>query len=229
MCGIIGINSYKPVSSAIINSLKKLEYRGYDSAGIATLSSGLINEIKSEGRVDNLEKNSLVQKMEGTIGIGHVRWATHGVPSSLNAHPHSSQNVSVVHNGIIENYDPIKKFLLSKKIKFKSETDTEVLVQLIGYFYNNGKMNFEQSVRAALRRVDGAYGIVILNTDYPDMMIAARKGSPLVLGIKENEFFIASDISPIVKHTKDIIYLKDSEMAVINKKSFKIKSADKDI
>ena len=113
--------------------------------------------------------------------------------------------------------------------KFKSETDTEVLVQLIGYFYNNGKMNFEQSVRGALQRVDGAYGIVILNTDYPDMMIAARKGSPLVLGIKENEFFIASDISPIVKHTKDIIYLKDSEMAVVNKKSFEIKSVDKDI
>ena len=114
MCGIIGINSYKPVSSAIINSLKKLEYRGYDSAGIATLSSGLINEIKSEGRVDNLEKNSLVQKMEGTIGIGHVRWATHGVPSSLNAHPHSSQNVSVVHNGIIENSTILKKFLIGK-------------------------------------------------------------------------------------------------------------------
>ena len=131
MCGIIGINSNKPVSSTIINSLKKLEYRGYDSAGIATLSGGLINEVKSEGRVNNLEKNSLVKSMEGTIGIGHVRWATHGLPNSINAHPHSSQNVSVVHNGIIENSTLLKKFLVSKGHKFKSQTDTEVIVHLI--------------------------------------------------------------------------------------------------
>ena len=131
MCGIIGINSNKPVSGTIINSLKKLEYRGYDSAGIATLSSGFINEVKSEGRVDKLEKNSLVQNMEGTIGIGHVRWATHGLPNSINAHPHSSQNVSVVHNGIIENSTLLKKFLVNKGHKFKSQTDTEVIVHLI--------------------------------------------------------------------------------------------------
>ena len=149
MCGIIGINSYKPVSSAIINSLKKLEYRGYDSAGIATLSSGLINEIKSEGRVDNLEKNSLVQKMEGTIGIGHVRWATHGVPSSLNAHPHSSQNVSVVHNGIIENSTILKKFLIGKGHKFKSQTDTEVIVHLITEHLK--KENIINSIKKTLK------------------------------------------------------------------------------
>ena len=131
MCGIIGINGSKAVSSSIINSLKKLEYRGYDSAGIATLSNGLINEVKSEGRVDNLEKNSLVQSMEGTIGIGHVRWATHGSPNSINAHPHSSQNVSVVHNGIIENSTLLKKFLIGKGHKFKSQTDNEVIVHLI--------------------------------------------------------------------------------------------------
>ena len=126
MCGIIGISSNKSVSSSIVNSLKKLEYRGYDSAGIATLSEGFINEVKSEGRVNNLEKNSLVQSMEGTIGIGHVRWATHGLPNSINAHPHSSQNVSVVHNGIIENSTLLKKFLLIKGHKFKSQTDTAV-------------------------------------------------------------------------------------------------------
>ena len=129
MCGIIGINSSRPVSSTIISSLKKLEYRGYDSAGIATLSNNEINEVKSEGRVDNLENNLLVQKMEGTIGIGHVRWATHGLPNSINAHPHSSQNVSVVHNGIIENSTLLKKFLVSKGHKFKSQTDTEVIIQ----------------------------------------------------------------------------------------------------
>ena len=131
MCWIIGINSNKPVSATIINSLKKLEYRGYDSAGMATLYNGLINVLKSEGRVENLEKNSLVQSMEGTIGIGHVRWATHGLPNSINAHPHSSQNVSVVHNGIIENSTIIKKFLFGKRHKFKSQTDTEVIVHLI--------------------------------------------------------------------------------------------------
>ena len=131
MCGIIGINSNKPVSATIINSLKKLEYRGYDSAGMATLYNGFINEVKSEGRVENLEKNSLVQTMEGCVGIGHVRWATHGSPNSTNAHPHSSQNVSVVHNGIIENSTLLKKFLLGKGHKFKSQTDTEVIVHLI--------------------------------------------------------------------------------------------------
>ena len=231
MCGIVAYKGHKDCHSILLNGLKRLEYRGYDSAGIASINShNKLVVTKRKGKVSRLE-SALSKSETYNLGIAHTRWATHGKPNQLNAHPHldQSKKIALVHNGIIENYDPIKKFLLSKKIKFKSETDTEVLVQLIGYFYNNGKMNFEQSVRAALQRVNGAYGIVILNTDYPDMMIAARKGSPLVLGIKENEFFIASDISPIVKHTKDIIYLNDSEMAVINKKSFKIKSVDKDI
>ena len=231
MCGIVAYKGHKNCHSILLNGLKRLEYRGYDSAGIACLNSdGKLSITKRKGKVKELEAALNVKNFD-SIGIAHTRWATHGKPNQINAHPHldQSKKIALVHNGIIENYDPIKKFLISKKVKFKSETDTEVLVQLIGYFYNKGKMNFEEAVRAALQRVDGAYGIVILNTDYPDMMIAARKGSPLVLGIKEEEFFIASDISPIVKHTQDIIYLKDSEMIVIDSNSYKIKSVEKDI
>ena len=231
MCGIVAYKGHKNCHPILLNGLKRLEYRGYDSAGIACINSdGKLSIIKRKGKVKELEAALNVKNFD-SIGIAHTRWATHGKPNQINAHPHldQSKKIALVHNGIIENYDPIKKFLISKKVKFKSETDTEVLVQLIGYFYNKGKMNFEEAVRAALQRVDGAYGIVILNTDYPDMMIAARKGSPLVLGIKEEEFFIASDISPIVKHTQDIIYLKDSEMIVIDSNSYKIKSVEKDI
>jgi len=231
MCGIVAYKGHKNCHPILLSGLKRLEYRGYDSAGIACLhSNSKLSITKRRGKVKEL-KAALNPKSCDGIGIAHTRWATHGKPNQINAHPHAdeSKKIVLVHNGIIENYDPIKKFLLSKRVKFKSETDTEVLVQLIGYFYNKGKMDFEEAVRAALQRVDGAYGIVILNTDYPDMMIAARKGSPLVLGIKEKEFFIASDISPIIKHTQDIIYLKDSEMAVINKNNYKIKSVDKDI
>ena len=231
MCGIVAYKGHKNCHPILLSGLKRLEYRGYDSAGIACLhSNSKLSITKRRGKVKELEAALNPKSCDG-IGIAHTRWATHGKPNQINAHPHAdeSKKIVLVHNGIIENYDPIKKFLLSKRVKFKSETDTEVLVQLIGYFYNKGKMDFEEAVRAALQRVDGAYGIVILNTDYPDMMIAARKGSPLVLGIKEKEFFIASDISPIIKHTQDIIYLKDSEMAVINKNNYKIKSVDKDI
>jgi len=231
MCGIVAYKGHKNCYPILINGLKRLEYRGYDSAGIACIdSSSTLSVTKRKGKVKELEL-VLSTKDIGSIGIAHTRWATHGKPNRINAHPHldQSKKIALVHNGIIENYDPIKKFLLSKKVKFKSETDSEVLVQLIGYFYNKGEMTFEASVRSALQRVDGAYGIVVLNIDYPHMMIAARKGSPLVLGIKDKEFFLASDISPIIKHTQDIIYLKDSEMAVINKNKYKIKSVDKNI
>ena len=235
MCGIVAYKGKKDCYPILLDGLRRLEYRGYDSAGVAAINNqGTISITKRSGKVNELEKslykNGEIDKCHGT-GIAHTRWATHGKPNQINAHPHKDQsgNIVLVHNGIIENYDPIKKFLKSKKIKFKSETDTEVLVQLIGYFFNNGKLDFEQSVRAALQRVDGAYGIVVLNKKEPDMMIAARKGSPLVLGLKNKEFYIASDISPIVKHTKDIIYLKDSEMVVINEDNYKIKLVDKDI
>jgi len=215
MCGIIGINSSKPVSATIINSLKKLEYRGYDSAGIATLSSGLINEIKSEGRVDNLEKNSLVKNMEGTIGIGHVRWATHGSPNSINAHPHSSQNVSVVHNGIIENSTLLKKFLVSKGHKFKSQTDTEVIVHLITEHLKTE--NIVNSIKKTLKALHGSFALGIIFKDEPDLIVGARRGSPLAVGYGPNENYLGSDSYALKSMTNKITYLNDGEFCIIKK------------
>ena len=215
MCGIIGINSNKPVSVSIINSLKKLEYRGYDSAGIATLSSGLINEVKTEGRVDRLEKNSLVQNMEGTIGIGHVRWATHGLPNSINAHPHSSQNVSVVHNGIIENSTLLKKFLVGKGHKFKSQTDTEVIVHLIT---ENLKSNdIVNSLKKTLKSLHGSFALGIIFKDKPDLIVGARRGSPLAVGYGPNENYLGSDSYALKSMTNKITYLDDGEFCIIKK------------
>ena len=234
MCGIVAYKGPKNCYPILIDGLHRLEYRGYDSAGVACLTDGKISITKRRGKVIQLEKglkaDGKFQNCDGS-GIAHTRWATHGKPNQINAHPHKDQsgNIVLVHNGIIENYNPIKKFLKSKKIKFKSETDTEVLVQLIGYFFNKGKLNFEQSVRAALQRVDGAYAIVVLNKKEPDVMIAARKGSPLVLGVKDGEFFVGSDISPIIKHTQQIVYLEDSQMAIIKDDEYKITSIDKDV
>ncbi len=215
MCGIIGINGNKPVSATIINSLKKLEYRGYDSAGIATLSSGSINEVKSEGRVDNLEKNSLVQNMEGTIGIGHVRWATHGLPNSINAHPHSSQNVSVVHNGIIENSTLLKKLLVGKGHKFKSQTDTEVIVHLITE--NLKTQNIVNSIKKTLKSLHGSFALGILFKDQPDLIVGARRGSPLAVGYGPNENYLGSDSYALKSMTNKITYLNDGEFCVIKK------------
>ncbi|MDC3028450.1 glutamine--fructose-6-phosphate transaminase (isomerizing) [Candidatus Pelagibacter sp.] len=215
MCGIIGINSNKPVSATIINSLKKLEYRGYDSAGIATLASGLINEVKSEGRVDNLEKNSLVQKMEGTIGIGHVRWATHGLPNSINAHPHSSQNVSVVHNGIIENSTILKKFLIGKGHKFKSQTDTEVIVHLITEHLKTD--NIVNSIKKTLKSLHGSFALGIIFKDQPDLIVGARRGSPLAVGYGPNENYLGSDSYALKSMTNKISYLNDGEFCIIKK------------
>ena len=215
MCGIIGINSNKPVSATIINSLKKLEYRGYDSAGIATLSSGLINEIKSEGRVDNLEKNSLVKNMEGTIGIGHVRWATHGSPNSINAHPHSSQNVSVVHNGIIENSTLLKKFLVSKGHQFKSQTDTEVIVHLITEHLKTE--NIVNSIKKTLKALHGSFALGIIFKDEPDLIVGARRGSPLAVGYGPNENYLGSDSYALKSMTNKITYLNDGEFCIIKK------------
>ncbi len=215
MCGIIGINSNKPVSASIINSLKKLEYRGYDSAGMATLYNGLINEVKSEGRVENLEKNSLVQSMAGTIGIGHVRWATHGLPNSINAHPHSSQNVSVVHNGIIENSTILKKFLIGKGHKFKSQTDTEVIVHLITE--NLKTENIVNSIQKTLKSLHGSFALGIIFKDQPDLIVGARRGSPLAVGYGPNENYLGSDSYALKSMTNKITYLNDGEFCIIKK------------
>ncbi len=215
MCGIIGINSNKPVSATIINSLKKLEYRGYDSAGMATINNGLINEVKSEGRVENLEKNSLVQNMEGTIGIGHVRWATHGLPNSINAHPHSSQNVSVVHNGIIENSTILKKFLIGKGHKFKSQTDTEVIVHLITE--NLKTDNIVDSIKKTLKSLHGSFALGIIFKDQPDLIVGARRGSPLAVGYGPNENYLGSDSYALKSMTNKITYLNDGEFCIIKR------------
>ncbi len=215
MCGIIGINSNKPVSATIINSLKKLEYRGYDSAGIATLYNGMINEVKSEGRVENLEKNSLAQSMAGTIGIGHVRWATHGLANSINAHPHSSQNVSIVHNGIIENSTILKKFLIGKGHKFKSQTDTEVIVHLITE--NLKTDNIVNSIQKTLKSLHGSFALGIIFKDQPDLIVGARRGSPLAVGYGPNENYLGSDSYALKSMTNKITYLNDGEFCIIKK------------
>ena len=215
MCGIIGINSSKPVSASIINSLKKLEYRGYDSAGIATLSDGLINELKSEGRVDNLERNNLIKNMQGTIGIGHVRWATHGLPNSINAHPHSSQNVSVVHNGIIENSTLLKKFLVGKGHKFKSQTDTEVIVHLITEHLKTD--NIVESIKKTLKALHGSFALGIIFKDQPDLIVGARRGSPLAVGYGPNENYLGSDSYALKSMTNKISYLGDGEFCILKK------------
>ena len=215
MCGIIGITSNKPVSSAIINSLKKLEYRGYDSAGIATLTGGFINEIKSEGRVDNLEKSLINIKMEGTIGIGHVRWATHGIPNTVNAHPHSSETVSVVHNGIIENSTLLKKHLVNKGHKFKSQTDTEVIAHLITEYLK--KDSLKDSIIKMLKQLDGSFALGIIFKDQPDLIVGARRGSPLAVGYGPNENYLGSDSYALKSMTNKISYLNDGEFCVVKK------------
>ena len=215
MCGIIGINSNKQVTASIINSLKKLEYRGYDSAGLATLSNGSINEIKTEGRVDKLEKSLLSQNIEGSVGIGHVRWATHGVPNSLNAHPHSSNNVSVVHNGIIENSTLLKKFLISKGHIFKSQTDTEVIVHLISEHLKTN--SYVDAIKKTLKLLHGSFALGILFKDEPNLIVGARRGSPLAVGYGPNENYLGSDSYALKSMTNKITYLNDGEFCFIKK------------
>ena len=215
MCGIIGITSSKPVSSSILNSLRKLEYRGYDSAGIATLENGFINEIKCEGRVNTLEKNISKVSLNGSVGIGHVRWATHGIPNKINAHPHSSESVSVVHNGIIENSTELKKKLEQKGYKFKSQTDTEVIVHLITEYLK--KYDVKKSILKMLNILKGSFALGVIFKDTPDILVGARRGSPLAVGYGPNENYLGSDSYALKSMTNKISYLNDGEFCLIKK------------
>ena len=215
MCGIVGIISTKEVTSRIINSLKKLEYRGYDSAGIATLTDGDINEVKCEGRVDALEKDIIKYNLKGEIGIGHVRWATHGKPSKINAHPHSSEKVSVVHNGIIENSTILKKFLEKKGYVFKSQTDTEVIAHLVTDYLK--KNSLKETIVKVLKKLHGSFALGIIFKDKNDIMVGARRGSPLAVGYGPNENYLGSDSYALKSMTNKISYLDDGEFCIIKK------------
>lgn len=220
MCGIVGYIGYRDAYPVLIKGLHRLEYRGYDSAGVALLTDDdKMNVYKEKGKVSNLEALAATKDTSGHIGIAHTRWATHGEPSMVNAHPHVSQNgkLALVHNGIIENYASLKTFLEEKGYTFKSSTDTEVLVQLIEFIQDEYHKNLREAVSAALRRVTGAYAIAVLDTDSPDRIVVARKSSPLVVGIGEDhkEFFLASDALPIVEYTNQMVYLNDGEVATL--------------
>ncbi|MEQ9063313.1 MAG: glutamine--fructose-6-phosphate transaminase (isomerizing) [Vicingaceae bacterium] len=216
MCGIIGYIGPRESYPLIIKGLKRMEYRGYDSAGVAILQD-TIKIFKKKGKVSDLEEFVNGQQLTSHAGIGHTRWATHGAPNDTNAHPHfdHSGKLAIIHNGIIENYGSLKKELESRGHKFVSETDTEVLIHLIEDIKNNEKVSLEDAVRFALNEVVGAYAIVILSEEEPDQLIAAKKGSPMVIGLGEGEFFIASDASPIIEYTKNVIYMEDEEVAVL--------------
>ena len=215
MCGIIGITSSNEVTTRIITSLKKLEYRGYDSAGIATLSNGNINEVKCEGRVEALEKNIIQSNISGSIGIGHVRWATHGRPSTINAHPHSSEAVSVVHNGIIENSTLLKKTLEKQGYKFKSQTDTEVIVHLVTEYLKEN--NLKDTIIKVLKRLHGSFALGIIFKDHPDLIVGARRGSPLAVGYGPSEHYLGSDSYALKSMTNKISYLNDGEFCILKK------------
>ena len=219
MCGIVAYIGKKQAYPIILKGLKRLEYRGYDSAGIALLNENQINLYKRQGKVANLEEFAANKDLNGTSGIGHTRWATHGAPNDVNAHPHYSTdgNLALIHNGIIENYDTLRKELILHGYVFKSETDTEVLVHLIDDIQKNEHVSIAEAVRLALLNVVGAYAIVVISTENPNQLIAARKSSPLVVGIGgEGDFYLASDATPIVEYTKRVVYLEDEEIAIVD-------------
>ena len=218
MCGIVGYLGHREAYPIIINGLRRLEYRGYDSAGLVVIDNNDFGLVKTKGKVSDLEEKSKSLNNGSKIGVGHTRWATHGAPNDVNSHPHLSNdgNIVLVHNGIIENYDTIKTQLIQKGFEFHSETDTEVLVNLIQYIKNSENLTLAEAVRYALNEVIGAYAIAVLEKDNPNEIVVGRLGSPLAIGIGENEFFIASDASPFLQFTKEAVYLDDGEMAIIS-------------
>jgi glutamine---fructose-6-phosphate transaminase (isomerizing) len=225
MCGIIGYIGFRNATPIVLDGLKRLEYRGYDSAGLAMFNGGSIHVQKKAGKVADLENLVELHPIDGTLGIGHTRWATHGEPNDMNAHPHldHTDSIVLVHNGIIENHMAIRQRLRRDGIEFRSETDTEALVQLISTFYDITG-NLEQAVRLALHEIDGTFGIVVFSSREPGKLIAARRGSPLVLGINDNEYFVASDASAIVGHTRQVIFLEDDDIATITRDGYEVKT-----
>lgn len=227
MCGIVGYIGHREAWPIIIKGLHRLEYRGYDSAGVA-LQNGDLRIYKKAGKVSDLENFAAHEDLGGKMGMGHTRWATHGAPSDRNSHPHTSgdERLAIIHNGIIENYATLKDELISEGHEFRSDTDTEVLIHLIEHIQKKTGLDLRESVRVALNEVVGAYAIVVMSKDEPDQLIAARKGSPMVLGVGKDEYFIASDASPIVEYTKNVIYLNDNEIAYLKRDELLIKSLD---
>jgi len=230
MCGIVGYIGGKQAAGVLIEGLKRLEYRGYDSAGVCVCHDGRLHVCKDKGRVTELAERVEADEAfrAGTVGIAHTRWATHGEPNQVNAHPHTDGDgrIALVHNGIIENYAMLKRFLEGKGHQFRSDTDTEVLVHLVSELYHDGARSLEEAVQAALREVTGTYGIAVLSADEPDKIVAARKGSPLIIGVGTDEYVVASDASAILAHTANVIYLNDSEMAVVKRDSLRTLTID---
>ncbi|MBU3186420.1 glutamine--fructose-6-phosphate transaminase (isomerizing) [Clostridium estertheticum] len=228
MCGIVGYFGIKEAQTILIDGLRKLEYRGYDSAGVAIIDNGVLNVTKCKGRLANLEAELLETPLKGNVGIGHTRWATHGKPSDENSHPHTNEKgtISVVHNGIIENYIHLREWLMAKGYKFVSETDTEVVPHLIDFYY---KGNIVEAVKKATAKMEGSYAIAVLCSDEPDKLIAVRKDSPLIVGLGENEFYVASDIPAVLNHTREVYLLEDNEFVVISNDGIKLEDIEGDI
>ncbi len=226
MCGIVGYIGHRQAYPVVLKGLKRLEYRGYDSAGVALLNHGSLNVFKKKGKVEALEEFTIGANLEGTAGIGHTRWATHGEPSDRNAHPHqsSSSELAIIHNGIIENYSSIKEDLKAKGYTFTSDTDTEVLLNFIEDIRKNNNCPLEEALRIALRRIVGAYCILLMDKNDPDTILAARKGSPLVIGIGKGEHFLASDATPIIEYTKEVVYVNDYQIAIVKRDELVLKN-----
>ncbi|MDR0812263.1 MAG: class II glutamine amidotransferase, partial [Paludibacter sp.] len=228
MCGIVGYIGNKQAYPVIIKGLHRLEYRGYDSAGVALIGNGgELNVYKAKGKVADLERFAAQQDTRGTVGIAHTRWATHGEPNQVNAHPHYSQSeeLAIIHNGIIENYALLKESLMEQGYTFRSQTDTEALVQLIEYIKKSHNIDLFRAVQLALSQVVGAYAIVVIEKNNPNVIIGARKGSPLVIGIGEDEFFLASDATPIIEYTNQVVYMDDEDIVKLERgKELKIKT-----